>query len=143
MARKRKKGSRKTNTTSGNYRKGKGHKGGSGRAGRGKRAAHRKQAFLKAGLKLGKKGFKRPQSLTEEKTTINIGKINEKSEELLEMGAAEKKGDKILVNLDKLGYDKVLGKGRVSKPLVIKAKNFSKKAKEKVKGAGGKIQSSK
>lgn len=140
MARKREKGSRKTNTTSGNYRRGKGHRGGFGGAGRGKRASHRKQAFIKAGLKLGKKGFKRPQNLIKEKRTINIGELCEKSKELVEAGFAEEKNGSIMIDLEEMGIDKVLGKGRVNEPLTIKAKNFSKKAKEKIKEAGGKIK---
>lgn len=140
MARKRKKKSRKTNTTSGNYRRGKGHKGGAGGAGRGKRASHNKQAFLKAGLRLGKKGFKRPQSLVKEKEAINIGRINEKIGEWAEAGTAEKEGGSFLLNLNELGVDKVLGKGRVDKPLIIKASEFSSKAEEKIKEAGGKLE---
>uniref|UniRef100_A0A2K6ULF5 Large ribosomal subunit protein uL15 n=1 Tax=Saimiri boliviensis boliviensis TaxID=39432 RepID=A0A2K6ULF5_SAIBB len=42
------------------------------------------------------------------------------------------------VNLDKLGYYKVLGKGKLPKqPVIVKAKFFSRRAEEKIKGVGG------
>ena len=37
----------------------------------------------------------------------------------------------------KLGYEKLLGKGKVSIKMQIKASSFSKKAKEKIKASDG------
>jgi large subunit ribosomal protein L15 len=51
--------------------------------------------------------------------------------------AKEKNLDKI--NVLELGYEKVLGEGKLSKPLTIEAKFFSKKAVKKIEEAGGKI----
>ncbi|MEM3412157.1 MAG: uL15 family ribosomal protein [archaeon] len=42
------------------------------------------------------------------------------------------------VNILDLGYEKVLGGGKIDKPLIIKAKAFTAKAKEKIEKAGGK-----
>ncbi len=42
--------------------------------------------------------------------------------------------------INKIGRLKILGKGNISKPLMIKAHAISKKAKEKVIAAGGKIE---
>ena len=41
-----------------------------------------------------------------------------------------------------LGYSKVLGKGRLpeKKPLVVKARYFSKEAERKIKDAGGVVE---
>jgi large subunit ribosomal protein L15 len=37
-----------------------------------------------------------------------------------------------------LGYEKVLGEGKISKPLTIEAKFFSRQALKKIEEAGGK-----
>lgn len=42
------------------------------------------------------------------------------------------------INLTDLGYHKVLGTGTITRPLIIKAPAFSKKAAEKIEQAGGK-----
>jgi large subunit ribosomal protein L15 len=39
-----------------------------------------------------------------------------------------------------LDVDKVLGKGRVTKPLIVTARSFSKRAQEKLESAGGKAK---
>jgi large subunit ribosomal protein L15 len=43
------------------------------------------------------------------------------------------------VNLIELGYHKLLGSGNISKKLNVKVKYSSKKATEKIEGAGGKV----
>ena len=43
------------------------------------------------------------------------------------------------VDATKLGYDKVLGKGKVLPGVTVKAKYFSEKAKIKIEQAKGKI----
>ncbi len=52
---------------------------------------------------------------------------------------AEKIG-KDEIDLTKLGYNKLLGKGEISKPLKIKVKYVTNSAKEKIEKAGGSIQ---
>jgi len=85
----------------------------------------------------GKHGFTRPPELREEVKAINVGEIDERIEEFLESGAATRDGEKIIVDVAKLGYDKVLGGGRVTRPLVVKSKNFVELAVRKLKEAGG------
>jgi len=41
------------------------------------------------------------------------------------------------IDITKMGFDKVLGGGALSRPLKIKAHSFSKKAKERIEKAGG------
>ncbi len=43
------------------------------------------------------------------------------------------------LNLDKMGYDKLLGMGNVAKPFSIKVTSYSETAARKVEEAGGKI----
>jgi len=105
--------------------RGKGSRGGKGRAGTFK---HKKVLRLKSEpwIIYGKKGFKslRKRGLEEEVKAINL-------QELVKLGEKE-------IDVIKLGYQKVLGKGKVEKPLVVKAKSFSEVAKRKLEEAGGK-----
>jgi len=43
------------------------------------------------------------------------------------------------IDLTSLGYVKLLGTGKVTKPMVVKVQSASKSATEKITGAGGKI----
>lgn len=83
----------------------------------------------------GKKGFTSPKSLRQEIKVINVGELDEVAEKLKE---TEKEG-KIFVDLGSLGYTKLLGTGKVTKPLVVKVPSCSKSAAEKIKEAGGKV----
>lgn len=53
----------------------------------------------------------------------------------------EKLKDKNEVDLSVLGYNKVLGSGNLSRPVIVRADFFSKKAREKIESAGGKAVS--
>ncbi len=59
---------------------------------------------------------------------VNVGYLNEL--------AVTKSQDEI--NAISLGFQKVLGRGTVTKPITIKAKAFTASAKEKIEAAGGK-----
>jgi large subunit ribosomal protein L15 len=74
----------------------------------------------------GKHGFTSPQSLHTKEKTINLVKLDQLA-----------KGSEI--NLIDLGYTKLLGTGKITKPLTIKVASYSKSAVEKVTQAGGKI----
>ncbi|MCX6820480.1 MAG: uL15 family ribosomal protein, partial [Candidatus Aenigmarchaeota archaeon] len=49
-------------------------------------------------------------------------------------------GSKKKIDLGALGYDKVLGAGRISKPLEVIAPVFTKSAAKKIEVAGGKCE---
>jgi large subunit ribosomal protein L15 len=57
---------------------------------------------------------------------------------LLKEKLASKEDDKIKINVMKLGFEKVLGGGKIYQPLIIEAKLFSKSAIKKLEEAGGK-----
>ncbi|MEM3421601.1 MAG: uL15 family ribosomal protein [Candidatus Hadarchaeum sp.] len=86
----------------------------------------------------GKHGFTRPEAVRRGVTAINVGEIDENLDRLVGMGVAKKEGDRFLVDLNKLGVDKVLGGGRVTRPLEVVAKSFVESAKRKLEEAGGK-----
>ena len=83
----------------------------------------------------GKKGFTSPKSLKRKEKVINIGELEELSEKL----PTEKEKGKLIIDLEKLGYTKLLGTGKITKPLVVKVASYSKSAAEKIKEAGGRI----
>ena len=69
--------------------------------------------------------------------TINLDKIwtliSKEDQE-----KAKKANQTIQIDVTRLGYFKVLGKGQLPKiPIVIKAKFFSRKAEHRIKDAGG------
>jgi large subunit ribosomal protein L15 len=77
----------------------------------------------------GKHGFTSPQSLHRKENTINLNKLEE-------IAQTPK------INLTELGYTKLLGTGKITKPLTITVPSYSKSAAEKIKKAGGEITSS-
>ncbi len=77
----------------------------------------------------GKHGFHSPQALHKVEKTINLHKLDQ-----LTSGAE--------INLTELGFTKLLGAGKITKPLTIQVASFSKSAQEKVNAAGGKIVAS-
>lgn len=83
----------------------------------------------------GKKGFKSPQSLRRELKVINVGELDEIAEKLKLSG---KKGT-ITIDLKGLGYTKLLGSGKVKRPLTVKVDSCSKNAAEKIREAGGEV----
>jgi large subunit ribosomal protein L15 len=66
---------------------------------------------------------------------MNVGELDEVAEKLK---GKEKEG-KIFVDLEGLGYTKLLGTGKVTMPLVVKVPSCSKSAAEKIEEAGGKV----
>jgi len=85
----------------------------------------------------GKKGFTSPRSLHKKENVINVGDLDE----IVEKIAIKEEKGKIFVDLEKYGYTKLLGTGKVTKPIVVKISCFSKSAVEKIKEAGGEILS--
>ncbi len=47
---------------------------------------------------------------------------------------------KMKVNLKKLGYNKLLGSGKITKPIIVEVESFSKIAEEKLNKVGGRIE---
>ncbi len=75
----------------------------------------------------GRAGFKVPSAVKKEEKYIN----------LKDLDAIASKMNKKDIDLSELGYDKVLSTGRLTRPLVVKAKKIVEKAKKKIEGIGG------
>jgi large subunit ribosomal protein L15 len=121
----------------GQHRKG-GAKGGRGI---GKKAGHKHKytwVLENAPNHFGKEGFKPPikkpiKKIINLKDLENIIKKIELSKEAKYINGL------LLVNLIEYGYDKLLGSGNISKPVVIVSNEWSKKSEEKINKIGGKI----
>ncbi|HEX69328.1 MAG TPA: 50S ribosomal protein L15 [Candidatus Bathyarchaeota archaeon] len=87
----------------------------------------------------GKRGFTSPRSLQRRDNPINLSQLDELVEKLIAERKIEKKNGKPFVDLKKLGYTKLLGMGKISKPVIIKVPAFSSSAAEKIEAIGGQI----
>ena len=114
-------------------RKGSGHRGGIGMSGSGKRADHKKTLITKLyGNKyFGKQGITSKKTERDKRKRINIQEIEAHKEKY-----GKKFGDKWEIDLKDY---KILGTGEVKSKLIIKAKEASKSAIEKIRKAGGEI----
>jgi len=83
----------------------------------------------------GKRGFTCPKSLKQEVNVINVGSLELISEKF----PVEEGKEKSVMDLESLGYTKLLGAGKITKPLVVKVASCSKTASEKIKKAGGQV----
>ena len=122
-------------------RRGSGHRGGFGMAGTGKRADHKKPMILKLYGKeyFGKHGFKRPLKKIIKVKTLNIEDLDRNLNLYLNNKLIEKEDDLYIINLAKLGYDKLLGSGNTNYKYKIIG-NVSKKTKSKIEKSGGVVQ---
>jgi len=75
----------------------------------------------------GVHGFKRPQSILKKDKIINVGQLEEKFP------------GKKDIDLEKEGFDKLLGGGKLNSKLKIKVNSASEKALEKIKEKGGEV----
>jgi len=87
----------------------------------------------------GKRGFTSPRSLGQRVNVLNVGELEELANKLAMEQKLEEKERKAFLDLDKLGYDKLLAKGRVTKPILVKIASHSKAAAKKIEEAGGRI----
>jgi len=115
-------------------RRGAGSRGGRGHAGGCK---HHFVRELLLGRGYGSYGFVRPQNMLSDPTIVDVGALDEAADELVERKHAKVRTGKYYITLD---VDKVLGNGRVTKPLIVTARSFSKRAQEKLESAGGKAK---
>jgi large subunit ribosomal protein L15 len=69
---------------------------------------------------------------------VNVGEIDEAADRLVTKGLATMTGKKYNIDVSKLGIDRVLGSGRVSRKLNLKGvKSITSRAREKITSIGG------
>jgi large subunit ribosomal protein L15 len=116
-------------------RRGAGHRGGRGNSGLHK---HMWSWVVKYDPQhFGKYGFKRPQKTVFKFQPVNLDYLDEKAQELVKNGQAIEEGGKIVIDVTEMGYNKVLGRGKLTQSLVIKSPLFSQSALRKIEEAGG------
>ena len=107
-------------------------------AGTGKSADTKKPSIWKDTKYFGKFGF---TSVTvDPPREVTLSALKDLLPELLEAGIASKEKDTYVLDLSKVGYDKVLAKGKFDIKLRLKARYASRGAVEKIKAAGGEIK---
>ena len=116
--------------------RGSGNKGGVGRAGSGKRSDCKKPSNWKDPYYFGKFGFKK-KGAVEKIVYVNLEYFEKNCDKLVESKLIESKGGAYLVDVEKLGFNKVLGGGRLTKKMKISSPYFSAGAVEKIRAAGG------
>jgi large subunit ribosomal protein L15 len=87
----------------------------------------------------GKHGFTRPPSLLPEVKAINVGELDELAKYMLSRNLAIKEDEKIVIDTTSMGFNKVLGRGRVTLPIKLIARQVTEKARRKIEEAGGQV----
>ena len=118
-------------------RRGKGSRGGVGHAGA---FGHHMVWSLKRGIIKGQHPSNPHPYGRSEATTVNVGELEEMLPELLATGKAEEKDGGVYLDAQQLGIQKVLGKGNVTKKLMLTVDEISKTAREKIEHVGGSIE---
>ncbi len=85
-----------------------------------------------------KRGFI-SQRTTGKTNVINVGELDELADKLAAEKKLERKQKKAFLDLDKLGYDKLLGLGKITTPMLVKVVAHSEAAAKKIEEAGGQI----
>ncbi len=114
--------------------RGKGNKGGVGRAGGGKKADCKKVHFDPA--ECGKHGFKSKGTNTRNDIAISIRDLEERLPSWENQKLVEKKEGFYVVDLKKIGYDKLLSEGTPTKKMKIIVQKTSANVAEKLKKNG-------
>jgi len=118
------------------------HRGGGMRGGKGK-AGGRKHLWIQTVKynpdRYKKVGFKPPSSLEKEAETVNVGELRDLVIKTLGTDKVKSGADDLSLDLDSLGYGKLLGRGNIDFPLSIKVSGYTSRALEKIEAAGGQI----
>lgn len=87
----------------------------------------------------GRHGFKRPQCMVEANRVINVKELEERIDNFISLGFAQKEGDSYNINLVNAGIDKLLGNGNISVSVNVTVSQVSEKARGKIEASGGSI----
>jgi large subunit ribosomal protein L15 len=86
-----------------------------------------------------KVGFKPPSALEPVPEVINVGELSDLAVRIFGANETAAGGEGLELDLNSLGYDKLLGRGRIDLPLSVRIMEFSSRALEKIKAAGGEV----
>lgn len=91
----------------------------------------------------GKHGFTQPPTIVAEINAINVGELDEIARDMLGQGIAQKEDNKVVIDVSVLGFNKVLGRGKITLPLKVITPAITERAREKIEAAGGEVVISK
>lgn len=113
-------------------------RGGGSRGGRGKSGKFDHKIMLYLKYESWKKEKEKSRSLKKNKKIINLQMLDNLIDKMILNGNLREEKN-IEIDLDKLGYEKLLSKGNINKGIIVKIKSASKKAIEKIEKKGGKV----
>ena len=114
--------------------RGAGNRGGVGRAGSGKRGDAKKPSYWKE--KPGKHGFTSKKARL---NALNVRELEQQLPELLQKKLAIQEADMIVIDLNTIGVDKLLGTGQVHQKLKVTVSAATKRAQQLINDAGGEV----
>ena len=139
---------------------GPGNRGGKGFSGTGARGDQKKPGVIKVAAKFikalsakkgvkastikksykhfGKEGFNSVNKETN--NVLSLAYIESNFDKMVEQGFIVKDKNDFVFNADEAGYDKILGKGTLTKKLTIIVGEMSQAAKKRVEDLGGKVE---
>lgn len=115
------------------------HRGGGQRGGHGKAGLHKHKwsHTLKHEPDYFKKDrFKSPRGRKED-NILNLKELEEIASKL--PPRRKKRKVKVLIDLEEMGYDKLLGEGKITIPVSVKVPSVSETALRKIEEAGGEV----
>jgi large subunit ribosomal protein L15 len=118
------------------------HRSGGGRGGHGKAGfdKHKWTYVLRYDPTYWEKvGFVPARTHGRKANTINVGELDDLVAKLESEKRLETREKKIFLNLEDLGYAKLLGMGEISKAMLVKVASYSETASKKLEEAGGQI----
>ncbi len=116
--------------------RGSGNRGGKGMAGTGKRADQKKPSIWQEEY-FGKHGFNRVGAKPHK--CVNISYVDQNIEKWAKTGIARNNEGSFALNIADLGFDKLLGTGKIHRKIIITADYASAGAVDAVKAAGGEV----
>lgn len=84
-----------------------------------------------------KRGFYSPNRKTPR--TVNVEELSAIASKLAAAEELDQTGEMPVIDLNALGYEKLLGAGKINKRFSIKVASYSQQAAKKVEETGGKI----
>lgn len=141
MATRRRKSRKKRGTRTVGYGRVGQHRKHGDQGGHGKAGLHKHKwswAVKYAKEHFGRHGFRPPTPSSKAERWVNISDLDAIYDKI-KKGVKEKEGLKV-IDLTSMGIDKLLGSGSVKGSYYVMVRGVSKRAKEKVEKAGGKVE---
>lgn len=116
--------------------RGSGNRGGAGKAGTGKRSDSTKPSIWKNTKYFGKYGF---ISRKHRLASVNVSYLEEHLESFVSKKLAKQDQEDFSINLNDIGFKKLLGSGKVTKRFIITCQAASARAVKSIEAKGGKV----